>query len=306
MERSLDKQIWVFLACPDCGNNLVKIDINRLKCNFCGREYEVRNGIPLLYPKNMDFGHLCEEENLAQMMKRKKLNRKESYSYKQWEYSKKEFWQMVQDSIGNNSKMIVNIGCGYDTYFRLFQQKGHYFINFDIVYNTLLQLQQDYQAKVCIAGDISSLPFKTELFDCVVCIDVIHHECDKLLNLLESFKNLLKPGGILFLEDVNSWGVYQFVKSILLPRPLYKFLRLIYHRLKHSERKPADYEFPTNIWKVKRMLIKIGFHNIKIYPNSSYPNIGPVKFYIYNFLGKFDYIKKYHNFHYMLSAVKDS
>jgi SAM-dependent methyltransferase len=304
IERSSDKPLWEFLACPDCRNSLIEINMNRLKCNVCGRDYEIRNGIPLLYPQNMDFEHLREEENLAKMMKRKKLKPKDLFSSKQWEYSKKEFWQMVQNSIGSNAKIIVNIGCGYDKYFSLFQQKDHIFINFDIVYNMLIQLKSDYNAKACVAGDIGSLPFKKGLFDCIVCIDVIHHECDELLRLFESFKDLLKPGGILFLEDVNAWGMYQFVKSILLPRPLHRFLRFSYHRLKHSDQKPADYEFPTNLWQVKKMLKKIGFCKIKVYSNSSYPNIGPLKLHIYNFFSKIDWIKKYHNFHYMLSAVK--
>jgi SAM-dependent methyltransferase len=304
MEKILSKRLLAFLVCPDCRNSLTQINIGRLKCSVCGGEYEIRNGIPLLYPKNMDVEHLREEENLAKIMKRPKISREELFSSKQWEYSKKEFWQVVQNTIGDNPKTIVNIGCGYDTNFSQFEQKDHIFIKFDIVYDILLLLRSNYKAKLCVAGDIGSLPFREELFDCVVCIDVIHHECDKLLGLLESFKKLLKPGGILFLEDVNAWGMYQFMKSIFLPRPLHRFLRSRFHRIKCSDHKPADYEFPTDVRKVTRMLKQLGFCHIRIYPNNSYPNVSPIKFRIYELFNKIEWIKKYHNFHYMLSAMK--
>ena len=52
------------LACPDCKNDLFEIN-DQLKCISCNKEYKVKNGIPLLYPRNMDFVHLQEEEKLA-------------------------------------------------------------------------------------------------------------------------------------------------------------------------------------------------------------------------------------------------
>ncbi len=292
-----------FLACPDCGGDLLEAAAV-LKCAYCHREYEVINGIPLLYPENMDIERLREEENLAEMMKQPRLSRRDRFISVQWEKSKQEFWGMVKDNIEAPLRSFINVGCGYDASFNSFQQEGYVFVNFDIVYDMLYTLQRDYGARYCVAGDINSLPFKEESFDYVVCIDVVHHESDKLSILLKSFGNLLKPGGSLFLEDLNAWGMFQLVKSLLLPKPLHRFLRATYHKLKRSTHKPADYEFPTSPWRVKRIMEGLGFCHITVHPNRAYPNIGPLSFRGYKVLSETEWGRKHHNYHYVVSAVK--
>lgn len=291
------------LACPNCSSDLFQIN-NRLKCTYCGKEHEIRNGIPLLYPDNIDHEKLKEEENLAKIMKQSILNKKGEFNSIQWDNSKKEFWDMVKHNITKAPiKTILYIGCGYDNAFSGFEQEGNVFINFDIVYEMLCQ-QRDLGGRSCVAGDVNNLPFKKESFDCVVCIDVIHHEINNLEILLESYSNLLKHGGFLFLEDTNAWGMFQFAKSVLIPKPIHRLLRSYYHRIKQSTHKPADYEFPTSVYRVRKYLQVLGLCKITIYPNNAYPNIGPIKFRIYNFFSKLKWVKKYHNFHYMLSAIK--
>ncbi len=302
--KNIKPELINVLACPNCRSELFEVN-NRLKCKTCSIKYEIRNRIPLLYPDNIDLEHLKEEENLAKMMKQPTLNKRGEFNSIQWKNSKKEFWNMVKHNITKSAtKTILYIGCGYDNNFISFEQEGCVFINFDIVFNMLYNLQRDFGAKSCVAGDINSMPFKENSFDYVVSIDTIHHEYNKLPIVLNSLSNLLKPGGILFLEDPNAWGMFQIAKSVLLPKSLHSFLRSNYHRLKKSTHKPADYEFPTSVWHVRKILNELGFRNITIYPNNAYPNIGLMKFRIYKFLSKIEWVKKYHNFHYMLSAIK--
>lgn len=291
------------LSCPNCRNDLLEVN-DQLRCIGCSKEYEIRTGIPLLYPDKINFEHLRSEETLAKEMRMPRISLKDKFSSEQWNYSKKEFWEIIRDNIEASPKTIVNIGCGYDANFKEFEQSGYLFVNFDLVYEMLRTQQQDFGAKSCVAGDITSLPFKKNSFDYVICVDVLHHESEILLHILKSFRDLIKPGGSLFIEDVNRWGMFQFYKSVLFPKPLYMFLRSIYHGLKHSRHKPVEYEFPTSAWKVKKTLSMIGFHNIKIYPNNSYPSIGPLRFQVYKFSGRIRRIRKFHNYHYMLSAVK--
>ena len=293
-----------FLSCPTCNSDLLEVE-DQLRCTYCDKEYEIKNGIPLLYPDKIDVEHLREEEDLAKMMKRPLLSPKDQFSSVQWKNSKQEFWGMVRNNVEAAPKSFVNIGCGYDSYFSQFKRENDTFVNFDLVYDMLYTLQREFGGSSCVAGDINSLPFKKNSFDYVVCIDVIHHESENLIFLIESFRNLLKPGGLLFLEDPNAWGMFQFVKSVLLPKRLYRILRLTYHKVKHSSHRPAHYEFPTSIWRVKNILGELGFCNIRIYPNNAYPCIGPMSFQVYKFLSRIEWIRKYHNYHYMLSAIKE-
>ncbi len=303
MANLINPELIHLLSCLNCRNDLLEVN-NQLRCTGCGKEYEIRNGIPLLYPDNINFERLQSEETLAKNMRMPCINPKDKFSSEQWNHSKKEFWEIIRDNIEASPKTIVNIGCGYDANFKEFERLGYLFVNFDLIYEMLYAQQQDFGAKTCIAGDITSLPFKKNSFDYVICIDVLHHESNILPHILKSFWNLVKPGGSLFIEDINRWGMFQFYKSVLLPKPLYMFLRSIYHELKHSQHKPADYEFPTSAWKVKKTLSMIGFHNIKIYPNNSYPSIGPLRFQVYKFFSRIQWVRKFHNFHYMLSGVK--
>ena len=211
---------------------------------------------------------------------------------------------MVKESADGNSKAFINIGCGYDSHFIDYEKEGNMFVNFDLVYQMLITLKDEHGAKSCVAGDVNKLPFKKASFDYVVSIDVIHHESDNLKSLIESFADLLKPGGSIFLEDPNAWGIFQAPKSILLPKPLYRLLRSTYHKLKQSSHRPADYEFPTNVWNMKAILRNLGFTDIVVYPNNAYPCIGLKAFQIYNLFSSIEYIKKYHNYHYMISAIK--
>jgi SAM-dependent methyltransferase len=264
----------------------------------------VRSGIPLMYPATMDMEHLREEEDLARMMKLPVVSESEKFNREQWALSKKEFWGVVEREVKRSGQSFVNIGCGFDKSFKTIEDRGNLFVNFDMVSSMLEALCNESGAQSCVAGDINRLPFRKGHFDHVVSIDVIHHECDNLRPLLQSFRDLLKPGGTLFLEDPNAWGMFQAAKSVLLPRSLYRFLRSTYHRLKRSTHRPADYEFPTSVWQVMDLLKQLGFKDIKIYPHTAYPTIIPAAYRIYKLLSGTEYVRKYHNYHYMLSAVK--
>lgn len=299
----MNRNLLELLACPDCRADL-KMTNKHLECSECKHTFEIRNGIPCLFPESLDKEHLHEEESLAEMMMHDPANKKEALSIEQWKLSKIDFWDMVKHNISGSAKKFINIGCGFDTHFKQFEELGHTFVNFDLIYIMLQSLQEKHQAKSCIAGDINKLPIQKGAFDYVISIDVIHHECDNLEQLLDTFALLLKPGGILFLEDPNAWGMFQAVKSIFMPRWLYRFLRSTYHKMKKSTHHPADYEFPTNMHKVKKILQEKGFEDIQFYPQNAYPTISVLAFSMYRLCSWIPFVKTYMNYHYMLSAVK--
>lgn len=301
MNETPDPRLVELLACPQCRGGLAA-GPGILRCSGCGGEYDVIRGIPCLYPPSMDEDHLREEESLADVMERAPGSGKERFSLAQWKESKREFWEMVEADTGAGGWTMLNIGSGFDTGFRKLQSKGGMFVNFDLVYRMLDHLRSEEGAQHCVAGDINSLPFGKGTFDYVISIDVIHHEFDRLEETLSSFASLLKPGGTLFLEDPNAWGLFQFPKSILLPRPVYRLARKLYHRMRRSTHRPAEYEFPTSVWKVKRTLKRLGFAELEVYPNRAYPEIGRWACRLYGLLSKIEFIGRYHNFHYMIRA----
>lgn len=296
--------IMQFIICPDCCGEL-SIAEDQIQCCTCNRNYAVKNGIPFLFPSDMDTEHFDEEEELAQLMLETPVSQKNIFSQEQWDKSKEEFWATVKNTIQGENKSIINIGCGFDFRFKDLEKAGHTFVNFDLVSKILCFLKDDHGAKSCVGGDIDKLPFRKGSFDYVISIDVIHHEVDNLEETLGYIAALLKPKGTLFLEDLNAWGMFQAHKSILLPQSVHGFLRRIYHTFIHSTHKPADYEFPTNVWTTISILKKLNFTDIEVHPHTAYPGIGLWAYKIYSLFSKSEHISKYHNFHYMISATKN-
>jgi hypothetical protein len=56
---------------------------------------------------------------------------------------------------------------------------------------------------------------------------------------------------------------------------------------------------------VKAILERLHFHNIEIHPNDAYPCIGEARYRVYELFKKFEFIRKYNNYHYMLSAIRE-
>lgn len=291
------------LKCPTCGGD-VFLSEEKIVCQDCRRVYESQSAIPKMINENVNLEHLEEEEVLFQKMQEARENKKVSLSKSEWRKSKQEFWNQVGNDLADKNKDILNIGCGYDSAFVEFELAGHIFINLDIIESSLKYLQRKYSAKHCILADINNLPFKDDSFDVITCIDILHHEGDNLDNIIASIYKNLKLGGTFYLEDINAWGLFQFYKSILLPKFLHGSFRSLYHKIKKSEHVPARYEFPTNPFVMKRKLEKAGFKNIRFYEKKSYPESGRFRLVIYKILSLFERVNKYHNYHYFLKVEK--
>ena len=52
MKEPISKELFDILACPDCKGDLsYNSDKNKLICNSCKRDFDIKEGIPILMPK---------------------------------------------------------------------------------------------------------------------------------------------------------------------------------------------------------------------------------------------------------------
>jgi len=262
----------------------------------------VRGGIPVLMPEGIDLEHLAEEEKLGQLMTDAPESEKDALSEEQWKLSKQEYWETVREKV-QTGRTVVNVGCGIDTAF-LELTEGNTLVAFDLMHSLLEKLRDDHGSRFNVAGTVQVLPFRDESFDAICCIDLIHHEPEKLDTIFESFARILRPGGLLFLMDINAWGLTQFWKSKMMPRRAHGTLRDWWHRIRGSKHRPAPYEFPTDVFASIKMLRKAGFGDIGPVKLKSFPNTGRASLALYEKLSSSDHIQHYHNFHYMLIAQK--
>lgn len=303
MTRNINKNLLEKLICPNCKAN-VFMDGDKLRCEKCRNVYLLDYDIPALVSERINKEHLKTEEELFQKMREGTKNKNKDLSNKEWKKSKQDFWSVVKRGISGDHAEILNIGCGYDNSFVEFEKEGHTFVNMDITDSSLRYLKTEYDANNCVVGDVNSMPFKNDSFDIVTCIDVLHHEERNTSNILKSIYRILKHDGVLYIQDVNAWGMFQFYKSIFLPQFVHKILRKIYHRIKKTEHVPAEYEFPTNPLKVKKLLSRIGFRDVMIHKNNTHPEIGKLRMAVFNKLNKNKIFSKYHNYHYFISVKK--
>jgi len=301
MTQSIDERLLDLLACPRCLGELGPGD-TQLSCLSCGTQYEIRGGIPVLMPEGIDLEHLAEEEKLGEIMTGLPAAEKDAVSEEQWRLSKREYWDFVKDKAGTG-RTIVNIGCGVDADF-LGLAEGNTLVAFALMCSLLEKLRDDHGSTYNVAGAVQAVPFRDDAFDAVCCVDLIHHEPDRLPAIFKSFARILRPGGMLFLMDINAWGLTQFWKSKMMPRRMHGALREKWHRSRGTGHRPAPYEFPTDVFGSMRLLGEAGFEGAEAVPLKSYPNTGKAGVSLYGKLSSSERVSRYHNFHYMIFAMK--
>jgi hypothetical protein len=50
----------------------------------------------------------------------------------------------------------------------------------------------------------------------------------------------------------------------------------------------------------------LGFQGLRVHPNRAYPCVGAVAFRVYALLSRVEFIRKYNNYHYIISGVRPS
>ncbi len=117
---------------------------------------------------------------------------------------------------------ILDVGCGNGR--NLLPFKGHDLYGLDFSREMLMFAKKfsdkhDLNIKL-VQGDARSLPFKSNTFDLILSIAVLHHLRNPLIALMEIHR-VLKPGGTLVASVWNKWQSRFLVDSILRRREVF-------------------------------------------------------------------------------------
>ncbi len=182
----------------------------------------------------------------------------------------KEFWNglqrrkmdelehaIVRDLLPVFGRRIVDVGCGYgrlaDCYMGRFQQV----IMFDGSMSLLRQaFEQTGGQAICIAGEVTHLPFRSASFDTVLMVRVFHHIPNSQACLSELHRILCNDGRFIFSYRnkrnalrAMQWLVHRNTENPFTTEPAGVGSTLISHH-------PGA---------VHRMLLESGFGNIRYY-----------------------------------------
>ncbi|ACV24086.1 class I SAM-dependent methyltransferase [Methanocaldococcus fervens] len=124
--------------------------------------------------------------------------------------------------------LVLDCGCGFGAFYNLTKDFNTLYL--DISLNLLKKFKLN-ERKIC--ANILHLPFKDEVFDLVVCINVLEHV--NHLNALNEIKRVLKNNGKLIVVVVN--------KDSLIKEEIFNDFE-IYHRPLSAE------DFKVNGFKI--------------------------------------------------------
>jgi SAM-dependent methyltransferase len=103
----------------------------------------------------------------------------------------------------SNKPVGLDIGCSSGRYTMGLLNKGINAIGIDTAIIPLKYASKRIDAKF-IRTSATDLPFKKDSFDLVICIELLHHFEEKVLEkVLEEISDVIKPGGI-FVFDVKN------------------------------------------------------------------------------------------------------
>jgi SAM-dependent methyltransferase len=96
---------------------------------------------------------------------------------------------------------VLDIGCGTKPYRRLFPGATHYYGT-----ETQRTFTPGSQADVTAFGE--ALPFRTGVFDAVICTEVLEHVPEPG-DFLREVVRVMRPGGVLLLTTPQTWGLHE-------------------------------------------------------------------------------------------------
>jgi ubiquinone/menaquinone biosynthesis C-methylase UbiE len=115
------------------------------------------------------------------------------------------------------SDNALEIGCGMGAFTRLLAERARHVTALDLS-PQMLRLAKERSAHLTninyLLGDFLKLSLPAESFDCIISISTLHHL--PLGETLEKMKELLKPDGILAVQDlVADDGLFDMCRSVI-------------------------------------------------------------------------------------------
>ena len=199
-------------ACPGCGAGL-DFDVGSARCSGCAHEFEVEDGIPLLYWDNdweaesadvtKDIRSFYEETpfpNYANLDDVAQLAHKAKQGL---------FANLLDQQIPPGSR-IIECGCGTGQLSNFLATTNRVVFGADLCHNSL-RLAEEFRAKNNLSNvrflqmNLFRPAFKPGSFDLVISNGVLHHT-SRPREAFASISKLVKPGGYLLVGLYHRYG----------------------------------------------------------------------------------------------------
>jgi len=221
------EQLTKILACPSDGGSLREQD-GALVCES-GHSFPVEGGIPIFtdavrrepVPKNMEAAPQANGQGGAiDAFVNDWLVNTNGNLYKGARGRLKRYpipeWPMARAAAPG--KIVVDVGCSWGRWSVAAARAGYFPVGLDVHIDALAAAQRvagqlgAETAQVC--GDIEKLPFAPGSVDIVFSYSVLQHiDRQKVKRFFGEAARVLKPGGMLFIQLPNAYGLYSIARQ---------------------------------------------------------------------------------------------
>lgn len=108
------------------------------------------------------------------------------------------------------SGLILDIGCGTGVLARRLSQEGYHVAGLDSSLGMLKVMVKTTNDGMSVHGNALHLPFRSESFDLVVCVAVLHHiaDAEEVADTISEMVRVAKVGGKVLIWDHNPLNPY--------------------------------------------------------------------------------------------------
>jgi ubiquinone/menaquinone biosynthesis C-methylase UbiE len=201
---TLDIELLDILACPICKGELT-INKGELDCKKCNLNFDLIEDIPILLPRIYDSNqqHYYDETFIQKFSQR---DAKQIFEGTFRMYSRGLYFIKTLSKFLPPPARILDIGCGalWPTVLTRKIFPKAMIVAVDLSYN-MIKVGGDLMMKHFrisqtsikrIVADMHYLPFKSNVFDAIISVGVLHHS-DNLIKLTQELHRVLKYGGYL-------------------------------------------------------------------------------------------------------------
>nr|CRH08062.1 Protein of unknown function. putative methyltransferase type 11 [Candidatus Magnetococcus massalia] len=263
MEIPADHHL-ALLCCPDCRGDLeLQPEAPRLFCPACNHRYPIVDGIPVLFPGDVEatfdqrFQRYWDSQEKANLYNQKVEGDGDPFGIYNHE---SEIYGMEQLLDPARMDRVLDAGCGNGRMLERMPASCDA-VGVDASLNLLRIVKAKGRGKFHVCCELEHLPFKAGQFDSVFSCRVLQHLKEQE-TAVQEMARVVRSGGDIVLELYNTWNPKTIYKNIRMTPWLAKIFnapfRLIFKSMSPFQPWGIDYDNYNGWFQVKGWMKKAG------------------------------------------------
>lgn len=263
-----EADFYHMLCCPKCKGDLaIRDDRSALTCRPCGFGFPIVDGIPVLFPCNVEvemkhlFTRYWDSEEKAQLYDDQVEGGGSIFGIYNHE---SEIYGLTYYFEKNKLDLLLDAGCGNGRFLETLPAST-VSVGIDASLNLLQAARKKKRGHFHVCCELEHLPFKNGLFGTVISCRVIQHLKEQEQAVAELCR-VARVGGDVILELYNTWNPKTIWKEIRMSKVRVLFnapFKLLFRSLSPFDDWGLDYDNYNHWFEVKAWLKRNHMGNLQ-------------------------------------------